>query len=540
MIGAGMEFILKNVRIVDGTGSPWFRADVAVNGERIEKIAVNLPVLPHQQIIDGEDLVLAPGFIDIMSHSIYPLLKDGTSLSKLAQGVTTEIMGEGWTPAPVGGRFTEPLESTRPEHLAWHDKAKTWTRFSDWLEAMVERGVAVNIGSFLGGGTLRQYVRGMDMGDSSQVELEELKTVMAGAMTDGAFGVSYALIYPPEAFVSTQELIEVCKAVKEHGGLYISHIRNESDTLQEALEEALHIGKEADIPIHIYHLKASGTANWSKIPKVLERINQARASGQDVTADMYPYTAAGGDLAFILPPWVAEGDQFYERILDPEIQKRVRHELEHPSGEWEQYAIAGSENIYPMEFRLSEHQKYINKSLAEIASERGKDWIDTVFDLLIAEQQGIFTYYFDMTEENLERQLREPWLMIASDEGGFDPAWAKGSYYPHPRGYGTFSRVLGHYSRDKKILGLEEAVRKMTSLPAARLGIMDRGLLRPGFYADMVLFDPEMIKDTATFAEPNQLSIGVKRVWVNGTEVFRDGKYTGVFPGRALYGAGKT
>jgi N-acyl-D-amino-acid deacylase len=534
-----MNFLLKNVRIIDGTGSPWFRADVSVTGERIEAIAATLPVLPHQQVIDGENLVLAPGFIDIMSHSIYPLLKDGTSLSKLAQGVTTEIMGEGWTPAPVGGRFTDPLESTHPEYPAWNDTAKGWTQFSDWLKAMVQRGVAVNIGSFLGGGTLRQYVRGMDMGDSSQAELEQLRQVMGQAMLDGAFGVSYALIYPPEAFVSTHELIEVCKVVKKHGGIYISHIRNESDTLLEALEEALHIGQEAEIPIQIYHLKASGTANWSKIPKVLERINKARAAGQDVTADMYPYTAAGGGLEFILPPWVAEGGAFYQRITDPEIQKKVRHELEYPSGDWEQYAIGGPENIYPMEFRLPEHQKYINKSLAEIAKERGKDWIGTVFDLLIAEQQGIFTYYFDMTEENLERQLREPWLMIASDEGGFDPAWAKGSYYPHPRGYGTFSRVLGHYSREKKILGLEEAVRKMTSLPAARLGIMDRGLLRPGFYADMVLFDPETIADKSTFAEPNQLSTGVKRVWVNGTEVFRDGQATGVFPGKALYGVGK-
>jgi N-acyl-D-aspartate/D-glutamate deacylase len=536
-----VETLIRNAKIMDGTGNPWFRGDVALANGRITAVAPRLPVKQARHVVDADGLVLAPGFIDIMSHSILPLMRDGVSLSKLAQGVTTEIMGESWTPAPFGGkRATPPTWGMNGLDLdEWETRAKSWTRFSDWLEAIVKRGVAVNIGSFLGGGTLREYVRGYELDPSSESELQTMRHVMRSAMQDGAFGVAYALIYPPDVYADTNEIIEVCKVVGEHGGLYISHLRSETEQLEEALEEALRIGREANVPVQIYHLKAEGKTNYEKMPRVLERIRAARASGQDVTADMYPYPASQTTLSAALPPWLAEGGKLFERLCDPEIRAEVREELTHPTGDWEACAnIAGAENTHPVDFLRQEHQSYIGKSLAEIAALRNQDWIDTIMDLLVAEGQGIQTFYFDIDESNIAKQLLEPWVMVSSDEGGYDPAWAKVTF-PHPRAYGTFPKVLGYYSREKKLLGLEEAVRKMTSLPASRLGLTDRGLIRPGFCADLVLFDPETIKDTATFTQPHQLAQGIHSVWVNGVSVFHNGQHTGAFPGQAVYGPGK-
>jgi N-acyl-D-amino-acid deacylase len=512
-----------------------------LEGERIVSVAPRLSTQDTRHVVDADGLVLAPGFIDIMSHSILPLMRDGVSLSKLAQGVTTEIMGESWTPAPFGGkRFTPLTWGTNGLDLGdWEAKARDWARFSDWLEAIVKRGVAVNVGSFLGGGTLREYVRGYDLGPSSYSEIQTMRHVMRGAMEDGAFGVAYALIYPPDVYATTSEIIEVCKVVSEYGGLYISHLRSETELLEQALGEALTTGREANLPVQVYHLKAEGKNNYDKMPRVLERIRAARASGQDVSADMYPYPASQTTLSAALPPWLAEGGKLFERLRDSKIRAEIREQLEHPTGDWEACAnIAGTENTHPVEFLRPEHKSYIGKSLAEIAASRQQDWIDTIIDLLIAEGQGIQTFYFDIDESNIETQLLEPWVMVSSDEGGYDPQWAQDTF-PHPRAYGTFPKVLGYYSREKKLLGLEEAVRKMTSLPASRLGLTDRGLIRPGFYADLVLFDPDTVRDTATFTQPHQLAQGIHSVWVNGTKVFHDGRHTGAFPGQALYGAGK-
>jgi N-acyl-D-aspartate/D-glutamate deacylase len=468
-------------------------------------------------------------------------MMDGRCLSKITQGVTTEIMGEGHTPAPYGGRAGEdPVHALEREELRdWGERRKSWRRFGDWLEATVERGVSPNVGSYLGGGTLRSYVKGHDPGPASEEELETMRRVMREAMEDGAFGVSYALIYPPDAFCSTDEIVGVCKVVAGLGGTYITHIRSEADELEAGIEEAIAIGRRAGLPVEVYHLKASGRANWHKMPRIIERINAARDAGLDVTADMYPYTASGTGLSSVLPPWVAAGGKFFENLRDPLVRERIRREVLEPSGGWEAMGSrVGPDGIMPIGFEKPEHGPYVGKRLSQIAEMRKQHWLDAVFDLLIAEEQRIATIYFSMTEENLKLQLPQPWIKISSDAGGVDPSWAT-KYGPvHPRAYGTFPRVLGRYVREERAIGLEDAVRKMTSAVAARLGLQDRGVLREAAFADVVTFDPATIGDRASFEDSHQLSVGVRDVWVNGTRVVRDGSHTGAMPGMIVKGPG--
>jgi len=540
-----VDLLICNGKIVDGTGNPWFWGDVAVRGDRIVAVTPPGRIAPEQArtVVDASGCVVCPGFIDIQSHSIYPLMRDGRSVSKIAQGVTTEIMGEGWTPAPFGGRIREPIPSAYfaqrlPE---WEERARHWRRFRDWLEAMVERGVAPNIGAFVAGGTLREYVKGYDMTPASADELAAMRRLAAEAMEDGAFGVAYALIYPPDAYATTEEIVAICREVQRFGGLYITHIRSEAVRLLEALEEAIRIGAEARIPVEIYHLKASGRRHWWKFPAVIARIDQARREGIDVTADVYPYTAAGTGLASVLPPWVAAGGRFYENLRDPAIRARIRQEVEQPSGEWEALGTeAGPEGIMPVGMQHPALQPYVGKRLAEIARARGQDWIDTAIDLLLTEERNIFTIYFVMDEENVRLALQQPWIKVATDAGGLDPAWARAEGPVHPRAYGTYPRVLGRYVRESRTLSLEEAVRKMTSAVADRLGLRERGQVRPGFFADLVVFDPVTVVDRATFEEPHQLPLGIRHVWVNGTQVLRDGVHTGALPGRIVSGPARS
>ncbi|HEX8918764.1 MAG TPA: D-aminoacylase [Chloroflexota bacterium] len=538
-----VDVLIRGARVIDGSGNPWYHGDVALQGGRIAAI---LPpgkgnAATAGDVVDAEGMVVCPGFIDIQSHSIMPLMIDPRCLSKITQGVTTEIMGEAWTPAPAGGRVDHEVfrwgqhENLRP----WRDRVKTWTRFRHWLEAMSDRGVTPNVGSFLGGGTLRAYAKGMEEGPATDEEMETMRRVMRDAMEDGAFGVAYALIYPPDAFVSTSELIEVCKVVSEYGGIYITHMRSEADEFLEALEETLEIGRRAPLPVEIYHLKVSGKANWPKMTEAIARIDRARAAGQDVTADMYPYPAAGTGLSSIFPPWLAAEGRFYENLRDPDVRARIKTEVLNPSGGWEALGtLAGPDGTFPLGLNKPEHQQFIGKSLAEIASLHGKDWIETAADLLVAEEQRIGSVYFMMSEDNLRLQLRQPWIKISTDAGGIDPAWATSMGPTHPRSYGTYTRVLGRYVRDEGEVTLEDAVRKMSSAVAQRLGIRDRGLIQPGCYADVLVFDPEIVADRATFEESHQLSIGIRDVWVNGTRVLANGEHTGATPGRVLHGPG--
>lgn len=541
-----IDILIRNAKIVDGTGNPWVYGDIAIAGERILEITPPgmLPDGAAQEIVEAAGLVASPGFIDILSHSHTPLMIDPRNLSKITQGVTTEIMGEGWTPAPVGGRFTDSFldfSATELEQLGeWVELARNWTHFRDWLEALVKRGVSPNIGSFLGGGTLRAYAKGMDMGVPTTNELATMQRITAEAMEEGAFGVSYALIYPPDTYTSTAELIEVASVVSRYGGIYITHLRSEADELFEALDEALKISKQANIPVEIYHLKASGRQNWPKMAEAIARIQAARDSGLDITADMYPYPASGTGLDSVLPPWIADGGTYFQTLANAEIQQRVRTEVLQPTGGWEAMAHnVGPERVMPVGFFQPENRQYAGKRLTEIAEMRQQHWLDSVIDLLLSEQQRIFTIYFSMDEENVAMGLRQPWVKISTDAGGLDPLRDKAEGPTHPRAYGTYPRVLARYVREEHLLTIEDAIRKMTGAVAARLRLSDRGLLRAGYYADMVLLNEQTIRDQATFEEPHQLSTGVRDVWINGVRVLRDGTHTNATPGQIVSGPGR-
>jgi N-acyl-D-amino-acid deacylase len=532
-----IDTLISGGRIVDGTGNPWHYGDIAIQGERIADITAPGRIPPEQarERVDARGMVVCPGFIDIQSHSILPLMRDGRSLSKITQGVTTEIMGEAWTPAPFGGQIDNPFTNAPFEQdiAGWAERAREWRRFRDWLEALAAHGVSPNIGSFLGGGTLRQYACAMRMGRATPDQLATMQRVMTEAMDDGAFGVAYALIYPPDSFVDTDELVAVCDIVAAHHGIYITHVRNEAQQLVEAIDEAITIGRRADLPVEIYHLKAAGRPNWHLMPAAIAAIEGARAAGVDVTADMYPYAASGTGLTAILPPWADADGRLYQNLADPLTRAEIRAEVLEPAGDWEAMAHNTTPaGVMPIGFRLPEHQAYVGRRLAEIAELRNQHWVDAALDLLAAEGQRISTIYFSMDEANVRMQLRLPWIKIATDAGGHDPAWAAALGPVHPRAYGSYPRVLGRYVRDERVLSLEDAVRKMTSAVADRLGLRERGLLRSGCYADVVLFDPATIADQATFEAPHQLATGVRDVWVNGQRVLLSGQHTGATPGR--------
>jgi N-acyl-D-amino-acid deacylase len=541
MTATSIDVLIRGARLIDGTGNPWFAADLAIGGERILEIAPpgQIPQEAAREIVDATGMVVCPGFIDILSHSHTPLMYDARDLSKITQGVTTEIMGEGWTPAPNGGRIADPFAGyvgrDRENLSDWIEQAKNWSRFGAWLNALAARGVSPNIGSFLGGGTLREYAKGMEMGAPTPDELATMRRVMAEAMEDGAFGVSYALIYPPDTYTSTDELVEVARVAAGYGGIYITHMRSEGNELLTALDEAIEIGRRAGLPVEIYHLKASGRQNWHLMAPAIERIQAARDAGVDVTADMYPYAASGTGLDSVLPPWVAEGGTYFETLADPVIQQRIRAETLSPSGDWEAMGNnVGPEGIMPVGFLQSANLQYAGKRLTEIAQMRGQHWLDSVIDLLLSERQRIFTIYFSMDEANVKLGLQQPWVKISTDAGGLDPAWAREQGPTHPRAYGTYPRVLAKYVREEKLLTLEDAIRKMSGSVAARLGLRERGLLHPGYFADVVIFDPATITDRATFEDSHQLSTGIRDVWVNGTRVVRNGAHTGATPGKVV------
>ncbi len=530
--------LIRNARIIDGSGNPWQHGDLLLTGDRIEAIAPPgaIPAANCADVVDASGLVACPGFIDIQSHSILSLMIDGLSLSKITQGVTTEIMGEAWTPAPVAGRHTDPMANSilpMPISDEWRQRIRGWTRFGDWLQAVEDAGVSPNIGSFLGGGTLRNVGKGMEMGRPSSDELHLMRRTMAEAMEDGAFGVSYALIYPPDSYTDTEELIEICKVVSRYNGLYITHMRSEGAQLFEGLEEALTIGRRADLPVEIYHLKASGAANWHKMPSAIVRIEEARAQGLDVTADMYPYAASGTGLSSLLPTWTAADGQFFENLEDPAVRARIRRELlEDPGSNCQPSTRGGAAGVLPVGFHKEENRPYVGMNLAQIAAERGQDWLDCTIDLLRSEGQRIGTIFLSISEENLRSQLPLPWIKFATDAAGVDPAWAAELGPTHPRAYGTYPRILGLYVRERPLLTFEDAVHKMTGAVADRLGLRKRGHLRTGCYADVVLFDPQTINDRATFADSHLLSVGIQDVWVNGQRVLRKGEHTGAVPGR--------
>ncbi len=545
MVSTRGNTLIAGARVIDGTGNPWFYGDVVLQGDVIAKIA---PVgrADHDsgtELVDATGMVVCPGFIDIQSHSIVPFLTDRRSLSKITQGVTTEIMGEAWTPAPFGGRIEDPFRETWAhipgDHDAWRDLAQSWTRFGNWLAWLEKEGVSVNVGSFIGGGTVREWGKGLALGDATPDELAAMTAMLADAMEDGAFGIATALIYPPGCYAGTEELAALCEVAAAYRGVHITHLRSEESRLLEGLDEALAIAQRTGVATEIYHLKAAGKPNWSKMPEVIRRIDAARGEGIDITADMYPYEAAGTGLASCLPPWAEADGKLWDNLRDPKTRARIRRAMLEPATDWENLgASAGPEGVILAGLQKPEHRRYLGQSLASVAAERGQVWVDTALDLLDAEGQNVFCFYFEMSDDNLRLQMRQPWIKFSTDAGGVDPDGLGERGLQHPRAFGTYTRVLGHYVREEGVLPLEDAIRKMTSAVADRLSLRDRGLLRAGMKADVVVFDPETVTDHATFENPHQLSTGVRDVWVNGVRVLEEGAHTGATPGEWLRGPG--
>ena len=536
---SGYDIVIANGRVVDGTGAAWFLGDVGITGDRITAItrAGGLAQARVRQRIDATGLVVAPGFIDIQGQSVFEfLVGDGRVLGKITQGVTTEILGEGDTPAPISAKS---LGNQDPQDTLWNRIARRYRAprsFDRWLRDMEAHGMSANAGSFVGAGTLRMYGMGMAQGPADAASLDSMRAAARQAMRDGAFGIASALIYPPGNYSGTAELIELMKAIAPYGGLYITHMRSEGDQLLEAVDEAIRIGREGGVPVEIYHLKAGGVRNWPKGAAVIARIDSARATGVDVQADMYPYTAGGTGLTACLPPWASADGRLFTNLADKAVRARIRAEIEQPTFAWESLCdLATADNVLITELRHPSLAQYGGQRLGAIAASMKKDWIETAMDLIVTEHTRVETLFFLMSEDNVRLNLRQPWIKIGTDASGLDPDSATG--LAHPRSYGTFTRILGRYVREERLIPLEEAVRKFTSAVATRLNIGDRGLLRPGMFADVTVFDANTVAERATFERPHRLSVGVRHVLVNGVAVLRDGVHTGARPGRALRGA---
>jgi N-acyl-D-amino-acid deacylase len=531
------DVIIRNGTIYDGSGGNPFTGDVAIRGDKIVAIG-NLTGAKARVEIDARGLAVAPGFINMLSWATDSLIEDGRSQSDLRQGVTLEVMGEGESMGPLSVKMKKALRDAQGDI-----KYKVaWTTLGEYLEFLVHRGASCNVASFFGATTARIHEIGYADRPPTPQELERMKKLVRQAMEEGAMGVSSALIYTPAFYAKTDELIALAKVAAEYDGMYISHLRSEGNDFDGALEEFLRIAREANIRAEIYHLKAAGSNNWSKLDGVIAKIEAARQSGLKITADMYPYTAGSTGLDAMMPPWVQEGgyEAWAGRIKEPTVRERLRHEMATPSDKWENfYLAAGSpENILLVGFRNDKLKPFTGKTLGEIARLRGTTPIDAAMDLVIEDGSRVGTIYFLMSEENVRKQIALQWVSFDSDAGSVAPEGVFLKSNPHPRTYGTFARVLGKYVRDEKIISLTEAIRRLTSLPAGNLKLDRRGSLKNGFYADVVVFDPAQIQDHATYEKPHQYATGVVHVLVNGVPVIKDGEHTGAKPGQVVRGPG--
>jgi N-acyl-D-amino-acid deacylase len=536
------DVVISNGTIVDGTGDAWFYGDVAIAGGRIARITPRglLANAPARRRVDARGLVVAPGVIDIQAQSYVQMLTgDSRMVSMITQGVTTMILGEGDTPAPVNDKVLDVAERIAAD-TAQRRVMRGFTGahgFDAWLRAMEQHHASVNVGSFLGAGTVRAYAKGMTAGPANAAELDTMRRVVRDAILDGAFGLGSALIYPPGNYASTEELIAEAKAMAPLGGLYITHMRSEGDKLVEAVDEAIRIGREGGVPVEIYHLKAAGVKNWPKARIVVAKIESARAAGQDVATDQYPYVAGQNNLSSCIPPWAHADGKLLERVRDPAQRARIKADMTSEAADFESLCLAATPvGVEVVGFSMDSLKKYEGKRLTEIAATWHKDWPDALMDLTILENNRLGQVIFVASDSNVAMQVRQPWMKFGTDAEAFDPDSAK--IATHPRAYGTYPRILGRFVREQRILTLEDAVRKMTGAVAQRLSIKDRGELKEGLAADVMIFDPKTIIDRATYERPHQLSVGVRYVFVNGVAVVEDGRVTGAKPGVVLRGAG--
>ncbi|HUG41073.1 MAG TPA: D-aminoacylase, partial [Longimicrobiales bacterium] len=531
------DVVIRGGTLYDGTGGPGRAADIAVSGDRIAAVG-DLAGVRARVEVEATGLAVAPGFINMLSWATESLIEDGRSQSDIRQGVTLEVFGEGSSMGPLSDTMKALLRSRQGD--IEYDIA--WTTLGEYLEHLERKGIAPNVASFIGATTVRVHEVGYDDRPPTPGELGRMRALVRQAMEEGALGVGSSLIYAPAFYAGTDELIALAREAARYGGMYISHMRSEGNALLPAVDELITIAREAGLPAEIYHLKQAGTENWGKLDSVIARVEAARREGLRITADMYTYTAGATGLDAAMPPWVQEGGfaEWKRRLQDPAIRARVVEEMRTPTDEWESlYLLAGSpERVLLVGFTEDSLRYLTGKSLAEVARMRGKSPEETAMDLVVQNDDDVGTVYFLMSEDNVRRQVRLPWLSFGSDAGSLAPEGVFLRSNPHPRAYGNFARLLGRYVREEGLIPLEEAIRRLTSLPAGNLGIRGRGELRPGFFADIVVFDPATITDHATFEDPHRYSTGVRHVFVNGVRVLRDGEHTGALPGRVVRGPG--
>lgn len=534
---AGTEYdtIIRNGHIIDGTGSPWYAADVAVKDGRIAAIG-NLADAHARQVIDAHGLVVAPGFIDMLGQSEITLLVDPHVPSKIFQGITTEITGEGESVAPLDAEMIRQRQAAYAHYRITPD----WRTFEQYFTRLQKQGMGINVGTYVGATSVREMVVGYDNRAPTPDELKRMQVLVADAMKQGALGLSTALEYTPAPYAGTGELIALAKVAARHGGIYATHMRNEGDAEMAALDETFRIGREADIPVEIFHLKATGHLK-GRMAQVIARIDAARASGVDVAADTYAYTAWQNDLSAFIPPWAHDGGnlRLIERLKSPATRARIRKDMLTPSDAWDNEwlaAIGQAHGIMIGSVTDKALQKYVGKRVSEIAAEWHEDPIDTICDFLIKDNAATSSVVFGMQESDVELALRQPWVSVDTDYEGTSPDGLLGKDRPHPRAYGTFPRILARYVREQKLLTLPDAIRKFSALAAQREHLTDRGVLKQGMWADIVVFDPDTIRDVATFTDPNQLSVGMQYVLVNGVPVIDGGKMTDALPGAVLRG----
>jgi N-acyl-D-amino-acid deacylase len=530
------DLILRSGTIYDGSGGKPFVGDVAVRGDRIVKVGT-LGDTKATTEIDARGMAVAPGFVNMLSWATDSLIVDGRAQSDIRQGVTLEVMGEGWSMGPLNAAMKK--ESIEQQGDIRYDI--TWTTLGEYLDFLEKRGIAPNIASFIGATTVRVHELGYDNRPPTPEELARMRALVRQAMDEGALGVGSSLIYAPAFYAKTDELVALCEEAGKSGGMYISHMRSEGNRFLEAIDELIDIARRAQVPAEIYHLKAAGRQNWGKLDAAIQKIEKARAAGVRVTADMYTYTAGATGLDAAMPPWVQEGglQAWKERMKDPAVRARLQKEMTTPSDDWENLLMAaGPENVLLIAFKSDALKPLTGKTLAEVAKMRGKTPEETAMDLVIEDDSRIGTIYFLMSEDNVRREIALPWVSFGSDAGApaTEGVFLKSS--DHPRAYGNVARLLGRYVRDEKVIPLEEAIRKLTSLPTSNLKIRDRGLLKAGYYADLVVFNPGTVQDHATFEKPHQYATGVRDVFVNGVQVLKNGEPTGAAAGRVVRGPG--